>query len=48
VAYEIILKIFIMGKPTLNTTDLVLVLATCMVALAMHQKFVAKLVAPKK
>tara|TARA_R110000751_G_scaffold137239_1_gene240604 strand:- start:2185 stop:2301 length:117 start_codon:yes stop_codon:yes gene_type:complete len=36
-----------MGKPTLNTTDLVLVLATCMAALALHQKFVAKIIAPK-
>tara|TARA_R110000824_G_scaffold362483_2_gene550471 strand:- start:655 stop:771 length:117 start_codon:yes stop_codon:yes gene_type:complete len=36
-----------MKKPTLNLTDVALVLATTMVALALHQKFVAAKLAPK-
>jgi len=37
-----------MKKPTLNTTDMVIVLAITMAALAVHQKFVAPKLAPKK
>ena len=36
-----------MKKPTLNTTDFVILLAIGMVALAVHQKFVAPKLAPK-
>ena len=36
-----------MGKPTLNKTDVVIILATLMVGLAVHQKFVAPMIAKK-
>lgn len=36
-----------MKKPTLNTTDFLILLALGMVALAVHQKVVAKMLAPK-
>ncbi len=37
-----------MNKPTLNATDFVLIGLVCLVSLAVHQKFVAPMVAPKK
>jgi hypothetical protein len=36
-----------MKKPTLNITDFAIILVIGMVTLAVHQKFVAKLLAPK-
>ena len=36
-----------MGKPTLNTTDMLILLSISMIALAVHQKVVAPKIAGK-